>query len=337
MSIQEAIGTLIEGRDLDRQQARAAMDLIMSGEASDAQIGAFLVALRCKGETVVEIAGCAEVMREKATRVVTSRTPVVDTCGTGGDGARTFNISTTVALVAAGAGACVAKHGNRAVSSACGSADVLQALGVRIDAPAETVGACLDEAGIGFLFAPVMHGAMKHAIGPRRQIGIRTVFNLLGPLTNPAGAPRQLLGVYAPGLTEPLAGVLRELGSQRALVVHGCDGLDELTLTGPSCVSELDRGRITSYQLAPQDLGLEPVPAAALRGGDAAHNAGILRRVLDGEPGAPRDVVLLNAAAALVAAGLADRLAAGLEQARDSIDSGRARAALEALVRVSNR
>jgi anthranilate phosphoribosyltransferase len=261
---------------------------------------------------------------------------VLDTCGTGGDGARTFNISTAVALVAAGAGACVAKHGNRAVSSACGSADVLQELGVRIDAPADRVGACLDQAGIGFLFAPVMHAAMRHAIGPRRQIGVRTVFNVLGPLTNPAGASRQLLGVYAAPLTERLAGVLRELGSERALVVHGSDGLDEITLTGPSYISELDRGRITSYRLEPQDLGLTPVSAESLKGGDAAHNAGILRRVLDGERGAPRDVVLLNAAAAILVAGLADSLPAGLERARDAVDSGRARAALDALVQVSN-
>jgi anthranilate phosphoribosyltransferase len=336
MSIQEAIEALIQGRDLGRQQARDAMDMIMSGEATDAQIGAFLVALRCKGESVAEITGCAEVMREKAARVITSRAPVIDTCGTGGDGTRTFNISTTVAFVAAGAGACVAKHGNRAISSACGSADVLQELGVRIDASPDRVGACLDEAGIGFLFAPVMHDAMKHAIGPRRQIGIRTVFNVLGPLTNPAGASRQLLGVYAPGLTGQLAGVLKALGSERAMVVHGSDGLDEITLTGPSRVCQLHAGQVSSFDITPQELGLASVPAAALRGGNAAHNAGVLRRVLDGEPGAPRDVVLMNAAAAIVVAGLADDLAAGLRRAREAIDSGGARAALEALVRVSN-
>ncbi len=336
MSIQEAIQTLVERHDLTRQQARDVMDVVMSGQATDAQIGAFLIALRCKGETADEVAGCAQAMRDKAVRVTTRRAPVIDTCGTGGDGARTFNISTAVAFVAAGAGACVAKHGNRAVSSACGSADVLEALGVRIDAPPERVSLCLDEAGIGFLFAPLMHGAMKHAIGPRRQIGTRTVFNVLGPLTNPAQADRQLLGVYALELTTRLAGVLGQLGSQRALVVHGHDGLDEITLTGPTQVSELCAGEVRTYEIAPEEFGMACVPGAALQGGTAAQNAAILRGVLDGEPGPARDVVLLNAAAALVVAGLASDLAGGLEQARESLDSRRARRALEALVRVSN-
>ena len=249
--IQEAIQRLVDGRGLTREEARGVMDQIMSGAATDAQIGAFLVALRCKGESVDEIAGCAQAMREKATRVQTSRDPVIDTCGTGGDGSGTFNISTTVAFVAAGAGLCVAKHGNRAMSSRCGSADVLQALGVDTEIGPDKVGKCLDEAGIGFLFAPMLHGAMKHAIGPRREIGARTVFNALGPLTNPAGARRQLIGVYDGGLTEKLAGVLNELGSERAFVVHGSDGMDEITLAGMTRVSELNGGRIETYEISP--------------------------------------------------------------------------------------
>jgi anthranilate phosphoribosyltransferase len=336
MTIQQAIEKLAQGVDLGRDGARAVMNQIMSGETTDAQIGAFLLALRCKGESVDEIAGCAQVMRDKAEKVSTSRTPVVDTCGTGGDSAGTFNISTTVAFVTAGAGACVAKHGNRAISSNCGSADVLQALGVRLDAPTEVITACLEETGIGFLFAPAMHGAMKHAIGPRKEIGTRTVFNVLGPLTNPAGATRQLLGVYAPELTETLAGVLRELGSERALVVHGLDGLDEITLTGPTRISELRDGVIETREITPEQFGLQVAPAEALSGGSAEANAIILRAVLGGESGPQRDVVLLNAAAAITAAGLVDTLPEGLEAAAQSVSSGRALAALDALVEVSN-
>ncbi len=336
MTIQESISLLVDGADLGRDGACAAMQVIMSGEATAAQIGAFLIALRCKGESVEEIAGCAQVMRDKAARVCTERVPVIDTCGTGGDATGSFNISTTVAFVAAGAGACVAKHGNRAVSSRCGSADVLQALGVRIDAPPERVSRCLDEAGIGFLFAPVMHGAMKHAIGPRREIGVRTVFNVLGPLTNPAGATRQLLGVYAPKLTQQLAGVLAELGSERAMVVHGGDGLDEITLTGPTRVSELRDGLISTTQIDPAQYGMKTVPPEALRGGTTEHNARLLRGILEGEEGPCRQVVLLNAAAAITVAGLADGMAEGLEAATASIDSGRARDRLDDLIRVSN-
>ncbi|MEW6750949.1 MAG: anthranilate phosphoribosyltransferase [Candidatus Latescibacterota bacterium] len=336
MAIQQAIQQLVDGRDLDRQAARQVMDEIMSGGATDAQIGAFLVALRCKGETVEEIAGCTQVMREKATPIRTTRTGVIDTCGTGGDRSGTFNISTTVAFVAAGAGLCVAKHGNRAMSSRCGSADVLQALGVNIEADPQTVGCCLDRAGIGFLFAPRLHSAMRHAIGPRREIGTRTVFNVLGPLTNPAGARRQLIGVYAPGLTQTLAGVLRELGSERAFVVHGLDGLDEITLTGPTQVSQLRDGQVTTTYIQPGDFGLQTAPLEALRGGTAEENAAILTEVLQGAPGPRRDVVLLNAAAAVAAGGLADSLADGLELARQAIDSGRAAAALDALREASH-
>ena len=334
--IQEAIKDLIAGADLSRARTRAVMDQIMSGQATDAQIGAFLVALRIKGETVDEIAGCAEVMREKATPIATTRPDLIDTCGTGGDGSGTFNISTAVAFVACGAGLAVAKHGNRSISSHCGSADVLDALGVNVEASPEKVGECIDEVGIGFLFAVALHGAMKHAIGPRRELATRTVFNVLGPLTNPAGAKRQLLGVYDSALTEALAGVLGQLGSERALVVHGSDGLDEITLTGPTQVSELRDGQVSTRQIDPRDFGLQRVPAEALQGGDAAYNARILREVLDGREGPRRDVVLINAAAAIAVGGRAEDMTAGLELARASIDSGRARQALERLVEVSN-
>ena len=334
--IQEAIRDLIAGADLSRARTRAAMDQIMSGQATDAQIGAFLVALRIKGETVDEIAGCAEVMREKATPIATTRPDLIDTCGTGGDGSGTFNISTAVAFVACGAGLAVAKHGNRSISSHCGSADVLDALGVNVEASPEKVGECIDEVGIGFLFAVALHGAMKHAIGPRRELATRTVFNVLGPLTNPAGAKRQLLGVYDGALTEALAGVLGQLGSERALVVHGSDGLDEITLTGPTQVSELRDGQVSTRQIDPRDFGLQQVPAEALQGGDAAYNARILREVLDGREGPRRDVVLINAAAAIAVGGRAEDMTAGLELARASIDSGRACRALDRLVEVSN-
>jgi len=336
MAIQPAIQQLIEHRDLSRDGARAVMDQIMSGQATDAQIGAFLIALRCKGESVEEITGCAQVRREKVTRIATSREDLIDTCGTGGDGSGTFNISTTVVFVAAGAGLAVAKHGNRAMSSQCGSADVLQALGVDIEIDPEKVGRCLDETGIGFLFAPMLHGAMKHAIGPRREIATRTVFNVLGPLTNPAGAGRQLLGVYAADLTEKIAGVLLELGSERAFVVHGTDGLDEITLTGPTRVSELREGQIATGEIAPEDFGMERARPDALKGGTAEENAKILTDILAGEKSPRRDIVLLNAAAAIAAGGRADSLEEGLEKARASIDSGKALQALEHLVKVSN-
>ena len=334
--IQEAIGDLIGGAGLGRARTRAVMDQIMSGQATDAQIGAFLVSLRIKGETIDEIVGCAETMREKATPITTTRPDLIDTCGTGGDASGTFNISTTVAFVACGAGLAVAKHGNRSISSQCGSADVLAALGVNVEATPEKVGECIDEVGIGFLFAIALHGAMKHAIGPRRELATRTVFNILGPLTNPAGAKRQLIGVFDGALTEVLAGVLRELGSEQALVVHGSDGLDEITLTGPTQVTELRDGQISTRQISPGDFGLQTVSAEALKGGDADYNARILRGVLDGEEGPQRDVVLLNAAAAIVVGGLAEDITAGLEVARASIDSGKARQALDRLVEISN-
>ena len=334
--IQAAIGRLIAGESLDRVEARVVMEQIMSGDATDAQIGGFLMALRAKGETIDEISGFAETMRAKATQITGGKAPLVDTCGTGGDASGTFNISTTVAFVAAGAGLTVAKHGNRAMSSRCGSADVLAQLGVNVEATPDQVGHCLDEAGIGFLFAPALHGAMKHAIGPRKELGTRTVFNVLGPLTNPAGAKRQLVGVFAPDLTETMAGVLGALGSERAFVVHGHDGLDELTLTGPSRVTELADGATKTYDVTPEDFGLQRVSVDQLAGGDAAQNAAILTSILDGELGPAADVVVMNAAAAIVAGGVSQDLASGVKVARDSIEFGKARASLDRLRDVSN-
>ena len=335
MNIQEAIAKVIEGADLSRGEMTDVMNQIMSGEATDAQIGAFLIALRVKGECVDEIAGAASVMREKATPIATKHDVIVDTCGTGGDHSGTFNISTTAAFVAAGAGLCVAKHGNRAATSQCGSADVLGALGVNIEASPDTVSRCLDDVGIGFLFAISLHGAMKYAIGPRREIGARTIFNALGPLSNPAGATRQVVGVYSAALTETLAGVLGTLGAERAFVVHGSDGLDEMTLTGPTRVSELKNGSVSTYDVSPGDFGLAQAPADALKGGDADYNAEITRSILNGEEGPRRDIVLLNAAAAIVAGGKAGDLNEGVQVAAEVIDSGKALEKLDALVAAS--
>lgn len=335
MNIQEAIAKVIEGADLSRGEMTDAMNQIMSGEATDAQIGAFLIALRVKGECVDEIAGAASVMREKATPIATKHDVIVDTCGTGGDHSGTFNISTTAAFVAAGSGLCVAKHGNRAATSQCGSADVLSALGVNIEASPGTVSRCLDDVGIGFLFAISLHGAMKYAIGPRREIGARTIFNALGPLSNPAGATRQVVGVYSAALTETLAGVLGTLGSERAFVVHGSDGLDEMTLTGPTRVSELKNGSVSTYDVSPGDFGLAQAPADALKGGDADYNAEITRSILNGEEGPRRDIVLLNAAAAIVAGDKARDLNEGVQVAAEVIDSGKALEKLEGLVAAS--
>ena len=332
MNIQEAIAKVIEGKDLRRDEMTDAMNQIMSGEATDAQIGAFLIALRVKGESVDEIAGAASVMREKATPIATKHDVIVDTCGTGGDHSGTFNISTTAAFVVAGAGLCVAKHGNRSVTSQSGSADVLKALGVNIEASPETVSRCLDDVGIGFLFAIALHGAMKYAIGPRREIGARTIFNALGPLSNPAGATRQVVGVYSAALTETLAGVLATLGSERAFVVHGSDGLDEMTLTGPTRVSELKAGSVSTYDVLPGDFGLAQASADALKGGDADYNAEITRSILNGEEGPRRDIVLLNAAAAIVAGDKAGDLNEGVQVAAEVIDSGKALEKLDALV-----
>ncbi|OPZ25487.1 MAG: Anthranilate phosphoribosyltransferase [Lentisphaerae bacterium ADurb.BinA184] len=333
--IKEAIGHVVARKDLGRAEITAAMDEIMDGQATPAQIAALITALRMKGETVEEVAGAAASMRRHATFIHAGARSVIDTCGTGGDGLDTFNISTTAAFIAAGAGVCVAKHGNRAVSSRCGSADVLAELGVNIEADAAVMEQCLQEHGIAFLFAPRMHPAMKHAIGPRRELGIRTIFNMLGPLTNPAAASGQVLGVFAPDLTEVFANVLRELGTRRALVVHGSDGMDEITCTGPTRICELRDGTVRTYDLAPEMLIGETFPLAAIKGGGPAENAAILRDVLAGKPGAPRQTALLNAAAALVAGERADRLTDAMKLAADALDSGAAAAKLDALITAS--
>jgi anthranilate phosphoribosyltransferase len=336
VDIKQAIAQLVDDKDLTAAEAEAVMEQVMTGQATPAQIGGFLIALRQKGETVEEVTGFARAMRHNATRVQVHRRPLVDTCGTGGDGAGTFNISTTAAFVVAGAGLAVAKHGNRSVSSRCGSADVLQALGVRLELQPEEVAACIDEVGIGFLYAPLLHPAMRHAIGPRREMGVRTVFNILGPLTNPAGAQVQVLGVYDAELTEMMARVLGSLGSEAAFVVHGADGLDELSTAGSNRITRLKDGSVATFTLDPLELGLPRAALADFAGGDAEENAAIVRSVLDGESGAKRDVVLLNAAAGLAAGGLAADLADGLALAAQSIDSGAARAKLESLVAFTN-
>jgi len=332
--IREAIDTLVSSQSLTMEQAAAVMNEIMGGEATPSQFGAFVTALRLKGETVEEIAGMARAMRDRAITVSVSG-PVVDTCGTGGDGSQTFNISTTAAFVVAGAGLKVAKHGNRGMSSGCGSADVLEQLGVRIDLGAREVEKCLGEVGIGFMFAPVFHPAMKYASAPRREIGIRTVFNILGPLTNPAGAQAQMLGVADRSFTVKMAEVLKLLGCHHALVVHGEDGLDEITLSGRTTVCELNKGVIKGYPINPEEYGFSRVSMESLRGGSPQENADILLMVLKGERGAHRDIVLLNAAAALVAGEKAETLQGGIALGRETIDSGRAMEKLEGLIRLS--
>jgi len=346
METTEAIRRVIEGRHLSRDEAESVMRGIMSGASTDAQIAAFLTALRMKGETVEELTGFALVMREKAARVRpradvaaalsgTDREMLVDTCGTGGDATGTFNISTATAFVIAGAGIRVAKHGNRSVSSLCGSADVVEALGIRIDLSAESVARCIDETGIGFLYAPLLHDAMRYVMLARREMRIRTVFNLLGPLCNPAGANAQVLGVYSERLTETMAQVLCDLGARRALVVHGSDGLDEVTITGESKISEVRDGNIRTYYVTPEDFGLQRAPLAQIQGGDAARNAEIIRNVLSGVPGARRDVVLLNASAGLVAGGKSESMRQAIALARSSIDSGEALRRLDQLARLT--
>ena len=332
--IREAITRLVSGNSLTVEEAASVMEEIMQGKATPAQFGAFVIALRLKGETVNEIVGLAKTMRAKAIPINFAE-PVVDTCGTGGDGSATFNISTAAAFVAAGAGLRVAKHGNRAMSSQCGSADVLEALGVKIDLNAEQVQRCLQEVGIGFMFAPVFHPAMKYAAVPRREIGIRTVFNILGPLTNPAGAEAQVLGVADETLVEKLALVLKSLGCHHALVVHGEDGLDEITVTGKTQVCELKDGSINSYSISPEDFGLPRAGLDSLRGGTVDENATLLRRVLVGTPGPQQDVVLVNAAAVLLAGDTVGTLQQGVVLAREVIDSGHALAKLEQLIGLS--
>ncbi len=329
---------IIHHQNLSAQEAQEAMTVIMSGQATDAQIGGFLVGLRMKGETVPEIIGSARAMRAHAAPISLSLgdEDLLDTAGTGGDGAHTFNISTTAAFVVAGAGRKVAKHGNRAASSRCGSADVLAEAGVRLDLTPAQVGRCIQEVGIGFLFAPAFHPAMKHAIGPRRQLGQRTIFNLLGPLTNPAGATHQIIGVFDPALTEPMAQVLGELGGRAAIVAHGHGGLDELTTSGPNRISHLRNGRVSTYEFDARDLNLRPADAELLRGGDPARNAQMMRDILSGKDETPRrDVVLLNAAAALACED--GDFETALTQARHALDSGAAFQRLQGLVEMSQR
>ncbi len=334
--IREAINNLVSGHSLSMDEAASVMREVMDGEATPAQLGAFLTALRIKGETPEEIAGMATIMREKALRVEVDG-PLVDTAGTGGDGKGTFNISTAAAFVATASGLKVAKHGNRAASSACGSADILEALGVKIELNPEGVRRCIEDVGIGFMFAPAFHPAMRHAAPVRREVGIRTAFNILGPLTNPAGADYQLLGVADPTLGEKMAQVLRLLGTHHALVVHGEDGMDELTLGAPTQVWEVRQGEVRSYTVTPKEVGLPTVPAEELRGGTAEENAATLRRLFEGERGPLRDVVLFNSAAVLMVGGKAAELKEGIQLAVKAIDSGEAARRVQGLVELSQR
>ena len=336
--MQTAINTLVARRNLSADEMRTVMNNVMSGNATPAQIGGFLVALRMKGESIDEIAAAAEVMRALATPVpVADRTHLVDTCGTGGDSSGTFNISTASAIVAAAAGAKVAKHGNRSVSSRSGSADVLEALGVNLELTAEQVAQCIAEVGVGFMFAPKHHSAMKHAIGPRREMGVRTIFNILGPLTNPAGAQRQVLGVYDKALMRPLAEALRKLGSRHVLVVHADDGLDEISISGPTQVVELRDDVITESSITPEQFGLKRAPIAGLCVNSSADSAACIRSVLANEAGPARDIVILNAGAAIYAAGVAKTLGAGIANADSAITSGAAAATLNDFVACSQK
>jgi len=336
MNIQTAIQTLLDHKDLQPSDMRKIMRAIMSGGATPAQIGGFLVALRAKGETVDEISSAAQVMRELATKISLNEPHLIDTCGTGGDGCNTFNISTTVAFVVAAAGGKVAKHGNRSVSSRSGSADVLEAAGVNLDLTPDQVRQCIRKIGLGFLFAPKHLSAMKHAIGPRKELGVRTLFNLLGPLTNPAGAAHQLMGVFDKKWQEPLAHVLKNLGSKHVLVVHADDGLDEISINAPTQIAELKEGAVTCYEVTPEQFGFERAPLSALAVGGIEESLSVLKNVLEQQTGPARDIVLLNAGAAIYAADLADSLEAGIKLATDAIDSGGALEKLEQLVKVTN-
>lgn len=334
--IKEAINLLVQGKNLSEDEMVGAMRDIMEGQATDAQIASFLTALRIKGETTQEITGAAKVMREKATKIKAPEY-TVDTCGTGGDMSHTFNISTTSALIVAACGIPVAKHGNRSVSSRSGSADVLEALGVKIDLEPEKVEKCLEATGFGFMFAPLFHPAMKYAIGPRREMGIRTVFNILGPLTNPADTKRQVLGVFSNALTEPLAEVLANLGATRAFIVHGEDGLDEITNTEKTKISELKDSRIDTYFITPEDLGFARAKREDLLGGTAEENAKITIDILEGKKGPKRDVVIMNAAVALLSGDRVKSFSEAIEKASGAIDSGAARKKLEEIKVVTNR
>ncbi len=336
MEMPQAIRAVTEHRDLSREEMRAVMNTIMTGAATPAQIGGFLIGLRMKGETIDEITAAAEVMRELATRVEVHGEHVIDIVGTGGDGTSTFNISTASCFVVAAAGGKVAKHGNRSVSSKSGSADVLEVAGVNLDLTPEQVAQCVERVGVGFMFAPRHHGAMKHAIGPRKEMGVRTIFNVLGPLTNPAGAPNQVLGVFARELVEPLARVLANLGSEHVLVVHSEDGMDEISIGAPTHVAELKGGEVTTYTIAPEDFGIQRGNVASLKVEDAAQSLALIESLLENRPGPARDIVQLNAGAALYACGLADSLAEGVARAGEVIASGEARGKLDELAAVSS-
>jgi anthranilate phosphoribosyltransferase len=336
MQIQQALQKLLDKHNLTHGEMRAVMRQIMSGGATDAQISGFLIALRCKGETIEEIAAAAEVLRELANKVMISGEHVIDTCGTGGDGANTFNISTTCAFVAAAAGAKVAKHGNRSVSSRSGSADVLEVAGVNLEMDANEVARCVEQIGVGFLFAPKHHGAMKYTIGPRREMGVRTLFNLLGPLANPAGAPNQLIGVFAKEWIVPMAEVLKKLGSRHVLVVSADDGLDEISIAAPSNVAELREGIVKTHRLTPEQFGLKRASLAELAITDAESSLAMMKAVLDNQQGPARDIVVLNAGAAIYAANITDSLEAGIARADALIANGAARAKLDALIAYSN-
>lgn len=337
MKIQQALKSLLDKQDLTSTEMRDVMKLIMSGGATDAQIGGFLIALRCKGETVDEIAAAASVMRELASKVPVSGEHVIDTCGTGGDGANTFNISTTCAFVVAAAGGQVAKHGNRSVSSSSGSADVLEAAGVNLNLSAEQVAQSVAEIGVGFLFAPKHHGAMKYAIGPRKEMGVRTLFNLLGPLSNPAETANQLIGVFSSDWIEPLAKVLKKLGSQHVLVVNADDGLDELSIASASNVAELKEGVVSTYQITPEQFGLTRASLATLAVDGAESSLAMLKAVLNNQPGAAKDIVVLNAGAAIYAANLTPTLEAGIKKAQQVIENGAALEKFNALIAYSNK
>lgn len=335
MNIKDGIEKIIKHQNLNEQEMTECMREIMEGKATPAQIASFITALRMKGETVDEITGAANVMREKCIKIKSESSVVLDTCGTGGDSAGTVNISTISAFVVAGAGIAVAKHGNRSVSSKCGSADVLKELKVNIETKPEVAERCLNEIGITFIFAPLFHPAMKHAIGPRREIGIRTIFNILGPLTNPAGAKYQLLGVYDPSLTDILAHVLQRFGSKHAMVVHG-DGLDEITITGTTKVSELKDGKVLNYIIDPEKFGLRKYPLSSIKGGEPTENAKTMLNVLKGEDGPVTDATLLNAGAAIMIAGVAENIKEGIERAKESIKSGKALEKLNKLIQLTN-
>ena len=337
MKIQQALNKLLAKQDLTTDEMRDVMRIIMSGGATDAQIGGFLIALRCKGETVDEITAATTVMRELATKVLITGSHVVDTCGTGGDGANTFNISTACAFVVAAAGGQVAKHGNRSVSSSSGSADVLEAAGVNLDLSTEQVIQSVDDIGVGFLFAPKHHSAMKHAIGPRKEMGVRTLFNLLGPLSNPAGTVNQLIGVFSSDWLEPLANVLKNLGSQHVLIVNAKDGLDEISIASASDVAELKEGVISTYQVTPEQFGLQRASLDSLAVDSAESSLAMIKNVFNNQAGAAKDIVLLNAGAAIYAANLTDSLADGVDKARQMVESGAALEKFDALIAYSNK